>query len=250
MAKRTEVGKEFLGKLLALIPEDRRSGVAEAFEGAEPALETLGEGVLRQDEFSRGMDALAAKEKEILAYKGELDGWYETNKARLATDPKDGNGNKNKDGLLTRDDVTKLVTDIVGEREKGVASFVSETNRMAIRHFKEFGEELDFNQLYADPEVAKVGLLGVYEKKFGPQLKVKADKAEADRIQKIVDERVAEERKKFSSRPPYPVAGGDRSPLDALEESGENKSPHTVDEAVDHYDKLVQERLNRSGASM
>lgn len=93
MAKKApkDAGQEFLDKLLAHLPEDKRAGARETLAGSEALLTALGEGTLAQSEFSRHMDeARAAKQAaeqeqaQALALRTSNAGWYATNAAALA----------------------------------------------------------------------------------------------------------------------------------------------------------------------
>ncbi len=246
MANRLEVGQQYMADLLALAPEEKRAELKEFYESeaGRPILETLGDGYLRQQDYSKNMDG-------VKKYKADLDAWYEGNKAQLEEAAKrktDPTPPKATEGLLTRDDFKKALDDELATRESAYANFSFTTSRMALRHFRDFGEELDLEALAKDPDVKSVGLVGVYDKLYGPKLKEKAAKAEEKRINDIVATRVAEERKKDLSRPPYPTGSpNDVSPLDALEHPPEKPQTATVEDMAVEYDRLTQERLSRSG---
>jgi len=245
MADVLGVGKEFIDSVLAKIPEAHRGAVAAAFADPEaaPALQAIGEGTLRQADYSRQLDA-------TMAHKRKLDDWWAANEplvkkgkealARETAGDPDPTNNPNPanlagKGFLSREEALK----IVDEREMGAGRFIITTQSLALKHLHEFNEVLDLNALLNDPRVNELGLERLYQTKYAERYQKKAQAAEDTRINGIVEAKVAEERKKFASRPPYPVSPNDPgSPLDVLE--AKQADTGLVDEASQMYMGLVQ----------
>lgn len=244
MADVLGVGKEFLDSLLAKIPESRRGAVAEAFSDPEAsaAVQAIGEGVLRQAEFSRKLD-------ETTKHKQALDAWWKVNEPLVAKgkealaretagDPNDPN--PNPANLAGAGVSRKEIVELVNEREVGAGRFILVTTKLATKHLHEFGEVLDLEALTNDPRVNELGLERLYQTKYAERYQAKAKAAEDTRISGIVETRLAEERKKLASRPPYPVSANDPgSPLDVLD--AKSSDTGLVDEAAAEYDRLVQQ---------
>lgn len=255
----------FLKDVLDRIPEADRGTVLAVLEKPEAAdaIKYIEDGAKRQSEFSRSMDegrrALAAKEQElqdaaaaIQATADRQTAWYEANKAAL-----DAGWKALKDGgtgdpaaapaaptnalppdVLRRADAEKIIT----EREQGAARYMHAVIPLALKHFQEFGEVLDFEALVANPRIREVGLLGVYDAQVADRRRAAAAKAEEARVEARVQERLAAERKRGIVAP-YPVSPMDVSPLDALRPA--DAKPGLVDDATDLYQQLVQDRLAR-----
>jgi hypothetical protein len=244
MAGRTEAGQAFINELLARIPEDRRGAVAEAMNAAPDAINFLGDGALRQSEFSRKMEQV---QKDHTA----LTAWYEENQAllergRLAT----------TSPVITPVTPTtpatpsfgqKDVEGILNQRELSYAQVTAQMTTLASRHLHEFGEVLDVSTLINDPKVGQLGLEGVYREKFAPRYAEKAAKVQSAAIETEVQKRLGEERAK-SAQFPFPTGPRDPmdvSPLETLEaEQQKAESPRgpSVQEMADAYTAAVSKR--------
>jgi hypothetical protein len=199
-----------------------------------------------RSDYSRAQDELKGAQDAVAQYKGQLDEWWQENQARLAAQPAAPitpaapvvpNAN-----VLTREDMLKELQ----TREQAAVAAIVSTNELASRHFATFHEPLNIRALMADPEVTKLGLEGVYDKVYKTQYADLAKKADDDRITKLVQERLAEERKQYAVHP-YPVTGREPSALDAIEASiatpADPSKPVTppvgsidvVDQAVQQY---------------
>src|SRR5688572_17814965 len=206
-----EAGQQFLEQVLAHVPDDQRDAARAALLASKEALQEVGNGVLRQSDYSRNMNAVSE-------YKSQLDTWFEENKALITraattpaspavTPPAEPNAN-----FLTRDDMVKELQ----TREQAAIAAIVTTNELGARHYAAFQEPLDIRGLMADPDISKLGLQGVYDKVHGSRHAERAKQAEQARIDKLVNEKLAEERKRFTAHP-YPVTGRESSALDAIE---------------------------------
>jgi hypothetical protein len=246
-----EAGQAFLDSLLAHVPAEQQAGVRAAFEANEAALNELGAGTLRQSDYSRSKD-------EVAAYKGQLDTWFTENQARLnaaATAPATPQTpspiqSPTSTTPFTREDYLKDVQ----VREQAALQAIVTTNQLTAKHYATFQEVLDIPALMKDPQINEIGLLGVYDKHYKPKLDVLAQAAEDKRIQGLVDARLVEERKRFTQMP-YPVNGREPSPLDAIEKALANPPDPTKPVqapvgSVDVVDLAVQQYNAAQAASM
>lgn len=248
-------GTEFLAELLAKLPESQRAKAQEAFASAEAdaALIALGEGTLRQSDYSRVSNEVKTKEQEVDAWKGQLDTWFADKKAaleeadRLRANP---NPNPNPNPIPPVQplppDLSKFVSPeqlakTLEQTERGALVFITESNRLTAQHYKDFGEVLDLSPLLAHKRVMEVGLTEVYKELHKEQLDAKATAAEAARVAVIRDE----ERKKLQAEmagthQPYPVRGNEASTLDHIEatRAGQNPALKSVADMTAEYDRL------------
>lgn len=85
--QRAEGAKTFLAEVFQKIPEDKRAGVADVLQAPE-VLEMVGQNLLRQQEFSRFMDAgrsqLESERQQVVAQKAALDDWWGQNSAAVS----------------------------------------------------------------------------------------------------------------------------------------------------------------------
>src|SRR5262245_33085061 len=103
-----ESGQSFMAGVLAKLPAELRAQAETIFHGdlAKEAVTLAGDGALARSDYSRNMDTLREKERELTAYYERLNGWYADNKSALdqareqqtppatppATPPGNGNG--------------------------------------------------------------------------------------------------------------------------------------------------------------
>lgn len=229
-------------------------------EGAIVA--AIGDGTLAQDEFSRQSDALrdqaATLERQRLEqeqrdqalgqWHSELTGWYSENKAKLEGAGKvkpNGNPNPNPNpnpapvippGVLTEDSYNERIA----QERAAFLGFQRDQNQITGEHFAKFGEIVPLEPLLRHPQIANVGLLGVYELVHKERLdKWKTDQQTAH-DKKIADAAVQTYRESQAQMPyPTPTGVGSGSPLDALETKG---SQPVVDAAVAEYNRIQHER--------
>jgi hypothetical protein len=88
----------------------------------------------------------------------------------------------------------------------------------------------------AGPPGRVFSLPDAYNEAYGERVRVKEKEAEDQRINKLVEERLSEERKKAGTHP-FPIRGAEPSPLDALADPERSKR-FTLDAAVEAYEAL------------
>lgn len=248
MSKAIESGKAFLASVLAKLPENLRADAEKALTAPEAAdaLTVIGDGVLARADYSKKMDDLASKEAVVLEDFERNQTWFEQNKERLGKvetleetiaklqgqpPPKPEEKVVPATGV-TADDVMK----IVNEQAQGFAGVLGISTTLTAKHLRDFNEVLDMNQVIAHATKKKVSILDGYKDLFAEQIKAKADAEEKARIDKLVEERLGEEKKKFAGQP-FPLRNQQPSVLDVIEQKGD-PSKYTVDEAVAEYERL------------
>lgn len=228
---------------------------ARAEELGEAGIATLGNHVLRQDDYSRQANELTAQRTAAQTAEQEAKALYEQNKAwwdqkqrdlqeldqlrqkvaRGTADPADPADPANPK-LVTVEDLAKTLADT----ERGAVAFFNDLNRLSLEHFQRFGEVLNTDALLQDKRVQQLGLRGVYAEQHKTQLEERAAaerKAAEDKIR--ADERtkvLAESASRF-----IPQTGrGEPSTLDALEATRSGQAPQvrSIDEMAAEYARL------------
>jgi len=264
MSKASEAGKLFMAGVLAKLPEAARGQVEAVFQAAEAdaALEVIGTGALAQPEINRRLDEARTKMEEADARLVELNNWYTPNSAaleewkvikpeyeRLKAGTGNGNGNPNPSPKsFTEDDMKRTALGVVndaGREYVGVSAWIA---AKAVEHLHRFQEPLDTMALVANPKLGKpipgqpdrvFSLNDAYQEAYGAKVAAANTAAEEARITKLVEDRLAEERKKFTGHP-FPLASESTLPIDTLNDP--NRPKHTIDSAVAEYDRLQAAR--------
>ena len=244
--KPVDAGRSFLEQVLAKVPEADRPALtehAQALLSAETVLAEFGNGVLRQDEFSRGMSNVQTELARLKTIEAQQKTWWDENqvllekgrKALAGGDPalEEDPPSRAPSAGLTLAEVTKLLN----EREAGVVPFVGAISRLAIKHLQTFGDVLDTEALTRTATSQGLNLEQAYAVQFKDELAGKAKAASEADFDKKYQERRAVELRETRSRPPDSV-GGMGSPLDVLEPKP-GSGGVTVDELVDEYNALV-----------
>lgn len=260
--KAVDAGKQFIAGVLAKIGNaDQRAAVEAAFNDPAnaDALVVVGSGALGQAEINRRFTEITAKESALDADRATLTEWYETRKTALTEyDAWKANGGQppantppatppaiDTTGLVSKDDLAKIMR----EEQLAAANFLGLQSVLTMDHYKKFGEIIDPRELLTDPQLGKpkpeggvYGLKDAYQTKYATQLTAHAQAAEDARINKLVEERMAEERKKAG-----PLGIPLRStpaPLDLLEDPNAKPdlSAFSAQAAADEYARLQAAR--------
>lgn len=227
-------GREFLSELLPLMSDTARAEL-EAFVSsgtteAQAMLARIGNGALRQSDYSRGMNTLKAQETQLTQWSDQLKAW----KARadeelaMAGSPDPAQPAAPAAGAapapsatsgLSIDDARKLVAGELNNREAYFAAFVGDSMLLAQQHQLNFGEPLNIQALLDHPEVGRLGLKGAYEALHKDKLDAKA-KALQEKERERIREEVRQELigQGVGSQLPYAIPGEGQgsSPLDHL----------------------------------
>ena len=261
MSKASDAGKLFLAGVFAKLSDADRTQAQAIFEKAEHegALEVIGTGALAQPDINRRYDELKVKETELDTLTDQNQAWWAEHQAAIADylkikpeyDKLKGNPNPNPNPQpvagLTREDIAADLE----QRDRAFAGALALGVTLSTRHLQMFNEVLDVNALLTDARLGQpiknqpgrvFGLQDAYTAAHGERVATKAKEAEDARINKLVEEKLAEERKKQPALQPYPLGHGpDPSPLDVLQ-TKDGIAQHTVDSAVAFYDRLQADR--------
>lgn len=255
------VGSTFLAEVIGKLPAALQAQAKTIFDAAEaaPAIEHVGNGALRQSDYSRTLTDAQAKVTEVETWKGSLDTWFESKKTdleelaarragtfRATGDPVDP---AKPAPVVPPVDTSAFVSrkdfeSVMDQTERGAVAFFSELNRLGLQHYQQFNEVLDTEALMKDPRLSKgVSLREVYQDLHKEQIAAKAKAAsDAAEAQIRKDEREKVQREMAGSQHPYPVRGNEPSTLDALEVPADKRP------AVASVDDMAAELARLGGA--
>lgn len=246
----------FLQELLARVPAEQRAAAESALNTPE-VLEYARQGALRQQEFSRGMDALRARNDELNTQQAQLNdiytrqqAWWDANGLNADGTPKTPSTTSTLQtppatpaapaapDLVRRAEIEKLLD----QREAGAAGFFAALNDLSFDHFKTFGEKLDTQALIADAHRTGRPIGDVYRAAHAEKFAAKAKAEEDARVEARAQERV-NELLRTRARQPFPQAGQDNV-LDVLAKPADQRdaSQYGVDAAVAEFETLVANR--------
>ena len=262
--KAQEYGKSFMDQVYAKLPEDQRAAVKAVFDNpaAAEALVVIGAGALAQTDINKQYDAIKVQTDQLTADYTKLNEWYTTKQADLTELDEFRTGKKaptnappaptpapsfDASRFVDRDEFAKVMR---GE-QMAAAGFLALQQTIGLQHLQKFGEVIDTRDLLTDAKLGQAkadgstyGLLDAYQTKYHTQLAEYATKQETARIEKLVADRLAEERRTNpNTGVPLKVPTG--SPLDALDAVPDPKAPavNLADMAADHYTRLQADRL-------
>lgn len=256
MRKGLDTGKAFFQGILSKITDPEQRAAAETLLASDLVLTEIGNGVEGQAEIDRQLQAARTRQEELDALQGELTTrqggleswytdltkWHQENKDALEA-AKKGAGVVKPNGSgavvppvgITDESFTERLT---GERA-AFLGFQRDQNQITREHFSKFSEIIDLEPLLKHPQIAHVGLLGVYELVHKDRLDAhqKAATAKAEELIRL-DERQKVQASMATMPYPSVTGSGSGSPLDGL--AGTAKDSVT-DAAVAHYQRLQQE---------
>lgn len=241
---------EYLKKIMEGVPSEQKDNV----------LSFIGEGVLRQSDYSRMMDQLNEKDRVNDAFKGSLDTWYGSNLKALedgvaaqkelaelkkSTPAAPATGDLSKlEGYIKKDEVEKLVSAARAQSEETGLQVFSHLANLTTLHLHKYGEPIDAKTIIAearkngtDLDAAFRSLTAEKETKLAEE---RDKKKEAD-LRKSIE---AELRQKMGNGA-YPVGAGDVGVSPVLGKLGaKSDEQYGVQAALDEYYKM-----SRPGAS-
>lgn len=249
-----------LGKLSDPDARARAEAAIAVLKGVAPVAQAFGDGIAGQSEIDRQLqtlrtqtDELAARQTEIddrdarlQTWHSELSGWYADNKAVVEEAKRLKAGGQPNGGAkpLATPASTGLTEEQYNEKiaveRAGFLGYQRDQNLITREHFERFKEIVDVEPLLKHPQIAQIGLIGVYELVHKERLdKWKTDTVAADR-KSIADAAVREYQATQAQMPyPTPTGAGSGSPLDGL--TGGVKDS-VADAAAVHYARLIAER--------
>jgi hypothetical protein len=255
-----ESGQAFLAGVLAKLPAEQQVQAKAIFEAAEArdALMTLGDGALARSDYSKQMDAMAAKEAELTAQFENLNSWYDVNKdalqdyRRIKSAPAPGNDPVHQPAQPAAQppvDPRKVVEEVLNEAGRDYVQVSAWLADRAVEHYQTFGERLNTQELAADPRLGKpypgvpgriVSLPDVYQARYGERLAARHKEEQEKAFNAEVDKRLGEKLRSQTSQP-FPLRESSPSVLDALA-TKDGPAAHTLDTAVAEYERLTQAR--------
>ncbi len=253
MGKGLETGKAFLQGVRSKITDPEQLAAFDKVFGNETVVTEVGNGVEGQAEIDRQLQTLRDQQTALEELQGKVEtryneqtAWWNTNKDALeeyktlkasgGKIPPAGE-TKTPPAGLTEEQLNQTLTN----ERAAFLGYSRDQQKILREHFNRFHEIVDIEPLLLDPDIARLGLVGVYEKVHKDRLvqwKTDQDKKAEDLIR-------ADERQKIqaaNANMPYPVPTGigSGSPLDALTATAAKDS--VTDNAVAHYQRLQQER--------
>lgn len=249
MADRITKGREFFAQVAQHLPDDLRAGfetfIQSGDQNAQQVLAAIGDGTLRQDAFSREMDALRETKTALEKWRDDLAEWARTNAGEGAPNdplaaPRQTAQSGQPAAAVSKDDVVALFNQEMGRREIYFAKYVADATRLATQHFAQFGEVLDINPILAHPKLAELQLAGVYQELHKDKIAAKSAAEQAKEREELKrqlrEELLAEQGP--GAQVPYPIGEGG-SPLDHL---NGDQSQYTPEAAAAMYRQLVNAR--------
>lgn len=247
-----EAGSRMLQNLLPLFSEEDRAVVQEKLTKNEAALEELGKSTLRQDEFSRKMDTVAAETARNQTWRKELADWQAGQKAELEAERQRlaASGGSAPAGHPSAPaiDTSKFVSvetlnQKVAEVQAAAISYATNYGayipQLVVRHLQDYNEVLDTGKLIEHCRVT-----GQPMDKGGYDSFVKDKRDERSRVATEQALKEAEERgfrraQQESVDIPYVSAGAE--PGGTLSGLGKEKG-NAVSAAVLTYNQLTQRK--------
>ncbi|HEY6416087.1 MAG TPA: hypothetical protein VIX41_07615 [Acidimicrobiales bacterium] len=266
-----ESGQSFLAGVLAKLPAEQRAQAEAIFtaDGAKEAVTLAGDGALARGDYSRNMDTLREKERELTAYYERLNGWYADNRTALdrareaegaasggSSAPQPASGGlvtpvqpaAPPPGALTAADIRRIADEAVNDAGRDYIAVTAFLATQGARHAHLFGEPLDMTELVAHPKLGRpvVGQPGrvyslqdAYLDQYGERLAAKQKEFEDKRFNEEVEKRLAA-RVAQQTPHPFPLRA-ESSPLDVLS-TKDGPAAHNLDTAVAEYERLQAAR--------
>jgi len=154
---RKEAAKEFLSEVLSMIPEAQRGAVQAALE-AEPVLDRLGDGVLRQSDHTRlaqeaqkereaAAQAKAAAEAEGVRFQTErqkVTEWYQGELAKAAP-AAEGGGQQQIDPaqFVSKAELARIVAAAQNQASGNMFAWTKTLVPLYAKHQRDYGKELE-----------------------------------------------------------------------------------------------------------
>lgn len=269
--KGQEAFKTFMAGVLGTIADPTQRAAAEASMNGVLANETLAralyDGVAGQSEISRQLQDLTsqrealeqqqadleARDRNLQTWHQNLTDWHTQHRELIAKSTRPGNGNGAGQGnpnppapapqppavpenVVTRDQAAEIVQ----TQNAAFLGFQRDFNLIQREHYGKFNEIIDLEPLIQHPQIAALGLKGVYELVHKDRLAAHAKTTtEAAEAKIRADERSKVLAEQAQMPYPSPTGVGSGSPLDALTV---NKPDALTDQATAHYHRLQQER--------
>lgn len=259
MTTTTDPYSEFLAKVLAHVPEEKRGEIEATLNDDKVSSEVKGLVMTRSD-YSRSKDALSKQEKELADQKAQLTQWYLDNSKVVqdASTERDAALARVKEfeakhGVLSDDDKKALNKGIDPDailakmkeelQNRDMAGFkvMSIITKLGRQHDKTFNEELDIDELAKFSSEKGLSLEMGYKEWVAPRVKDKEIEAHKAEITRAVEDAVKQERSKHG----LPVAPSDRSAT-IFGHKAENIVTNEFERAAKFRDSFVTGQAQRT----
>ena len=176
-----DAGKSFAVGVLQHLPDALRSQMESFLDSPDAVgfLTEVGNGALRQSDYSRNMNALSTWHKELTDW---VQTQQETGTAAVApvapvtTEPARPAPAAAPAGTLTREDFNTELA----RRESFYAAFTADAVRLSQQHLQQFGEVLDINLILGHPRLGELRMDGAYQDVFKDKIAERQSRIQAD----------------------------------------------------------------------
>jgi hypothetical protein len=260
------VAKEYIDRLLAKIPEDKRADVA-AHLGKEDVLEEFGKPIVEVENAVEWVNAestrVAADKKNTETYRDTLNKWFIDNADTLAkgsaalealekgegaaTPPAGSITSPQAPDLskyMTKEEASRGLADLLAQKDQWNGYVMAKVPALVIEHYDRYHEKLNPQELFAHAGKMRTNDLDQAYLDLTKEKRAAADKKADDaRIDKAVQDRLKEERAKLNM--PYPSPEGvEPSTISGLK-SKDGKADYGVEAAVrDYYQSQADARTH------
>lgn len=249
-----DAGKAYLQQILDKLPTPEARAQAESVfndAAAAAAVSVLGEGVLRQQDYSRHLDQVRADQQRATDLYNQNKAWFDANQADLQSLPQllaendrlkaEGRTPASPaappsapahDGAVKLDDLQAIIRESLGLH--------AVIPTLLLAHQQRFGEVLGEDQmigLIQQAQTSNRSLKQQYAITFAEKIAAKDAEARAAEIAKYKLEGV-QEFQRANPQMPYPVRPTGSSPLDAIK-SPIDPASLTPDALAAEYNALV-----------
>lgn len=223
-----QMAQTFLADVLSRVPAEQRDTIKAAMTQPE-VLDLVGDGVLRQQDYSRGMQAIQQRQDALVVKEQVLGDWWKgaeaqitagaaaaaelaALKARMGDSPGDDGGTPppartppptvDLSGVLTRDEAQRTIQAL----EENSIQLSTMLVDLSERHRDEFGKSLDRSDLIAFARDNGLRLDIAYDRYVAGAREQKREADLTERLRKAKEEGMLEERNRLASVP-YPTPG-------------------------------------------
>lgn len=203
-----QLGQKFIDDLVAAAPEDQREAVRSAL--TNPAVvEQAGRHAAELDSWRQGLDQWHREHPGSPTATGKPGG-LQTPATDLPAD------------IVRADTLIKTLDQRMAAESEGAMAYMEAITKLSTEHLRRFNEVLDPTAIREHAVKHKLTLAQAYTAVHGERVKQQDDDAAAAAAAKREAEIRADERSKMVTQggTPYPLAGADPSPLDAIKPEG------------------------------
>lgn len=274
--ERRERGRTYLKELLARVPEDSRESVLEVLQ-TDDILDHVGDSVLRQSDYSRGMDEQRRATEALAADVARYQGLYDDNvrwrasqadnvtaleaenarfKNMLAADPILGDGGGGEDpskatlhsngvdlsDYVKREEAEKQLKDRLAETERNGIQLMAMISTIQARHLKNFDEALDAQELFEHATKTNLPLPAAYQDFVKERVEESREKEHKEEIARAKEEGRIEALR--APVLPHIVENSEPTAIDVLGMNDKERSEFGLKKATDEYYDMQAAKRN------